>query len=273
MTMKTKLVSLLVFAAASAAIAAPLMETTAVHTKPDESSPAITYLKAGTEPTPAANAVADTPAGWMAVELPGPIPGYVLSKDLSKGLEVKPGSAIRLSPNATSGVLVNADRGTRTTITGLHGKWTQLSVAGPLVGYIHVGGAGAYTPAIATAPATSAPTPVPYAGAETVPVAPTTAPGQPAMQSTAQDSATLPRQLTGKFVSTRSVLHPRRPYDWALVDNSGKRFAYLDVSKLLLTEQLEKYIDHFVVVFGAAKPVPDTTDIVIQVDTLQLLMR
>ena len=80
----------------------------------------------------------------------------------------------------------------------------------------------------------------------------------------------LPRQFAGRFVSTRRPLTPRRPYDYALNDEAGKRYAYVDVSKLLLTEQIEKYIDHNVVVFGAAKNVPDSKDIVIMVETLQL---
>ena len=82
--------------------------------------------------------------------------------------------------------------------------------------------------------------------------------------------STLARQFAGRIVSTRRALTPRRPYDYALNDEAGKRYAYLDISKLLLTEQIEKYIDHHVVVFGAAKPVPDTKDIVIQAETLQL---
>ena len=57
------------------------------------------------------------------------------------------------------------------------------------------------------------------------------------------------------------------PYDYALNDDAGKRYAYLDISKLLLTEQIEKYIDHTVVVFGAAKNVPGGKDIVIMVET------
>jgi hypothetical protein len=55
-----------------------------------------------------------------------------------------------------------------------------------------------------------------------------------------------------------------------LNDDSGTRYAYLDVSKLLLTEQIEKYIDHVVVVYGAAKSVPQHKDIVIEVESLQL---
>lgn len=80
----------------------------------------------------------------------------------------------------------------------------------------------------------------------------------------------MPRLLAGKFVSTRSPFKPRRPYDWALNDDAGKRYAYLDISKLLLTEQIESYIDHSVVVFGAAKPIAGTKDFVIEVESLQL---
>ena len=83
-------------------------------------------------------------------------------------------------------------------------------------------------------------------------------------------SSTLPRFFQGKFVSTRSAFKPRRPYNWALNDDAGVRYAYLDVSKLLLTEQIEKYIDHVVVVYGAGKSVPGTKDIVIEVESLQL---
>jgi hypothetical protein len=83
-------------------------------------------------------------------------------------------------------------------------------------------------------------------------------------------SSALPRQFAGKFVSTRRPLAPRRPYDYALNDDAGKRYAYLDISKLLLTEQIENYIDRKVVVFGAGKNSRDGKDIVIVVETLQL---
>jgi len=63
---------------------------------------------------------------------------------------------------------------------------------------------------------------------------------------------------------------PRRPYGYALTDGSGRRFAYLDVSKLLLTDQIEKYLNLNVVVFGTARNSTDTRDIVITIETLQL---
>lgn len=254
----------------AAASGAPLSETTAVHTKPDSASPTITYFKAGTEPTATADSLANTPAGWMAVQLPGPFEGYVPTKDLSKQLDVVPGTPIRLAPEEHAAVLALAERGDKTTITGLRGRWTQISLIKPLVGYIHVSGTPASAPIATTVPGAVEPEPA----AATAPVANTSnLAGQPAPQSSATDSARLPRQLTGKFVSTHTFLRPHPQYDWELVDNDGRRFAYLDISKLLLTDRMEKFIGHFVVVFGAATPTSDGKDIVIRVESLQLLLK
>jgi len=250
--------------------AAPLAATTAVHTKPDATSPAISFLKAGAEPVPAPNAPSTLPAGWMAIELPGPFEAYVENKDLTKGLDVKPGVNIRVAPKSDAGVLAVAEKDDKVTITGLRGKWTQLSLEKKLLGYVNVGSTApsptAAAPAAATPPAPMPPSPV-APGAHG-----STTAGQAAPMVNLGDGggSALPRQFAGRFVSTRRPLTPRRPYDYALNDEAGKRYAYLDISKLLLTEQIEKYIDHSVVVFGAAKNAPGGKDIVIMVETLQL---
>jgi hypothetical protein len=271
--MKTNLLPALLLTIAVRVLAAPLTETAAVHTKPDAQAPIVTYLKAGSEPIAAAEMLGSTPAGWMAVELPGPFEGYVENKDLTKSLDVKPGMPIRLQPKPDAGVLTVAGKDEKTTITGLHGKWTQVSLERKLVGYIRLGGAAGYVPSIATAPATAAPTPGALAPA---PVAPNaygaSGPGQAAPMVNLGDggAASLPRQFVGKFVSTRRPLTPRRPYDWALNDDAGKRYAYLDVSKLLLTEQIEKYVDHSIVVYGVMKTTNEGKDLLIVVESLQL---
>lgn len=253
--------------------AAPLPATSAVHTRPDPASPVITSLKAGTEPVPAASRLGTTPAGWMAVEIAGPFEGYVENKDLAKSLDVKPGASIRLAPKADAGVLAVAEKDDKATITGLRGKWTQISLEKKIIGYLHIGGTAGYRPPIATAPATAAPsssTPL-----SPPPVAPVAygvgGNGQPAATVSVGDpSSALPRQFAGRFVSTRRPFTPRRPYDYALNDDAGKRYAYLDTSKLRLTDQIEKYLDHAVVVFGAPKSVSGGRELVIQVETLQL---
>ncbi len=261
--------------APAALLAAPLTKTTAVHARPDVSAPAITVLEAGTEPLPAASALADTPAGWMAIELPGPFEGYVENKDLSKSLDVKPGASIRIAPKSDAGVLAVAEPGDKTAITGLRGRWTQISLEKPLIGYIQVGGAPGYVPPIATTPAGSssapaaAPTPAPGPGTAT-PGVYGAAPGQAVPMTSAGDTNALARQFAGHLVSTRRPLRPRRPYDYALNDEAGRPYAYLDLSRLLLTDQIEKYLDRPVVVFGVPKGMPGGREIVIQVESLQL---
>jgi len=263
--------TLVALALVGSSAAATLTATTAVHTKPDASSPAVSYLKAGADPISAPATIGSTPAGWLAMEMPGPFEGWVENKDFTKSLDVKPGASIRLAPKVDAGVLVVAEKDDKTTITGTRGKWTQISLEKKLVGYIHVGATAGSTPPLATAPAPSAPAPM-----TPPPVSPgvygVATAGQPSAMVNLGDggSSTLPRQFAGRFVSTRRPFTPRRPYDYALNDDAGKRYAYLDISRLLLTEQIEKYVDHPVVVFGAAKNAPGTKDIVIVVETLQL---
>lgn len=272
--MKTKLLALAaLLAATSSALAAPLTATTAVHTKPDDRSPTITVLKAGTEPVTAQAPI--VPSGWMAVELPGPHTAYVQNRDLAKSLDVTPGASLYLAPRADAGVLAIADKNDKTAIDGVQGKWSRISLDKKLVGYIRVGAPAPALPPIANAPAVAAPAKTASTPMSS-PVPPiahgVTTAGQAAPMMNLGDGAagSLPRLFQGRFVSTRRALAPRRPYDWALNDDAGKRYAYLDISKLLQTEQIEKYADHMVVVYGAAKASPDGKDFLIQVESLQL---
>ena len=264
--------SLALLASMAPTVAAPLSSTTAAHAQPNTSSPVITLLNAGTAPKIAPHAASTTPAGWLAVELSGPFEGYVLNKDIEKDLAVRPGASIHLSPKPDTPAFTTMAESDKAEITGLLGKWTQIRLEKTLVGYVQLDRTVAPSPAPApaarqsavSAPMSPAPVSATAYGAGT--------PGKAAPQVSLNDSSgpSLPRLLAGKFVSTRSPFRPRRPYDWALNDDAGKRYAYLDVSKLLLTEQIESYVDHMVVVYGAAKPVPDSKDFVIEVESLQL---
>jgi hypothetical protein len=134
-----------------------------------------------------------------------------------------------------------------------------------VVGYIYLPGA-----------ATSAP--APSQSASSTPPAPASAaiavdgPGRPAPKSMSQGdtgSSALPRLFKGQLVASRKLIG-RAPFEFQLNDDGGERYAYLDTSKLLLTEQIDKYIDRTVVVYGTARPVPNSKDIVIQIESLQL---
>ena len=266
--MKTSLAALLVSALTAIATgrAAPLTVTTAVHAKPDATLPAISYLKAGTDPTPAIGLSTALPPGWIAVELKGPFEGFVENKDLAKSLDVKPGAPIRLAPKADAAVLALAEESDRTTITGIRGKWTQISLDRKIIGYAFVGSAPATSFSVPAAPAPTAPPPV------TPGVYGVTSAGQPAPTVSLGDGGIngLPRQYTGRFVSTRRPFTPRRPYDHALNDEAGKRYAYVDVSRLQQPEQIEKYLNLNVIVFGTAAATADGRDIVVRIESIQL---
>lgn len=248
---------------ASPLVAAPLTKPTAVHTRPDVSSPAVTVFSAGTEPTPATGDTLPVPGGWLAVELKGPHQVYLHGRDLTKNLDVKPGAEFRTQPKADAPVLTAFEPGDNATITGLSGRWTQFKLEKTVVGYIQI------SDTASAAPAPAAPQAVESAAA---PATPSVETARPAPRAVGDESAaSLPRLFKGQLVpSRRGLIGGRRPYDFQLNDDAGERYAYLDTSRLLLTEQIDKYVDRTVVVYGTARPVPNTKDIVIVVESLQL---
>ncbi len=274
--MKNNLRLLFALLTAASVGAAPLAKPTAVHSKPEASAYTIAVLKAGTEPTAASNPPFPAPAGWMAVELGGAHEVFVQNKDITKSLDVRAGATFRTAPQPDAPIFATMEKGDRTEITGYQGRWTRVRLEKKIVGYIQADSGPVTAPIAGTSPATggaaqgkaAAGAPPPPAPAPAAPAA-YTGGGRP-IQLGDGGAAELPRLFQGKFVSTRRPLMPRRPYDWQLSDSAGGRYAYLDVSKLLLTEKIEKYIDHTVVIYGTAKPVPNSKDIVIEVDSLQL---
>lgn len=248
--------------AAVALRAAPLAENTPVFTGPDAASTAIASVKAGTEPivAPGVNA----PAGWTAILLAGPHEVYAANKDVTKSLDVRAGAPYLTEPKADAPVLALAEKGDPIEIIDYRGKWTKFRLTKAVTGYIKTP-VKAAPPAIARTPQMpTAPAPIP-------------APAQPSVTTSGKaaplgdgGSSALPRLFQGKFASTYSPFRPRRPYDFQLNDEAGARYAYVDVSKLLATEQLNKYLDRTVVVYGTAKAVPGSKDMVVEAESLQL---
>jgi hypothetical protein len=268
--------------AASSLSAAPLSKTTAVHAQPNASSPTIAVLDAGTEPVQASGTTLQPPAGWTAVELAGPHEVYVQNKDILKSLDVKPGSNLYTAPKADAPILTTMVKGDSAEISGLHGRWTQIHLQKKVIGYI--GEDGVASPIVttaatrtvstsaapaginATSPVSSSPVQI-YSGPVQAAPAPTTAGGPVATLNPAA-AAALPRMFEGTFVPAKRFL-AYKPYEYQLNDRSGQRYAFLDVSSLTKAEPLERYLDRTVTVYGSAKAIEDTKDIVIVVDSIQ----
>jgi hypothetical protein len=251
----------------SCLLGAPLSSPTAVQTQPNPASPVIAILAAGTEqPAPSQKATA-VPDGWIGVDLQGPFTGYVRNRDLDKQLEVKAGSSIYIGPKEDSGVLAVVEKGDKADITGLHGGWTQVSLVKTITGYIAANpSAQAPSAAPLTAPAAA---PAAAAPASTFATAPGSAVS--AAPAAPQGTKAAPAQIfEGKLTSSESFLYPHRPFKWQLSDASGNRIAYVNLEGLLLTDQVDAYTDHQVVVLGTVRPVKETRDLVIDVEAFHL---
>jgi len=255
--------------------ATPLTEATPVYAKADAASPVLTTLKAGTEPAFTVDG-SNVPAGWSAVILAGPHEVYAANKDVTKALDVRAGSPYLTEPKAGASVFTLAEKGDQTEITDYRGKWTKFRLSKPVTGFIK-GSPKPAAPVVAMAPVTSAASTLSTA---TIKDSSTPATGAVPPQAVVNigraapmgdgGSSVLPRLFQGKFASTHNPLRPRRPYEFQLTDDAGARYAYVDVSKLLATEQLNKYVDRTVVVYGTARSVPGSTEMVVVAESLQL---
>ena len=273
---KSKSLSLLLATVALTAgrlTADPLTAPVSVHLRPEIGSPVIGDLTAGTEPSLLPIAA---PPGWQAVALAGPHDVFVRGSDLLKDLSVKPGSSYcRLTTGKdgkiTETVVGIAVKGDDSELTGPQGRYLAIHLKTPLTGFIAVTPKPAPIPVapVATA-APMAPAAPPVATAPAPKPAPVVAIPAAPLPIKAGSAGDLPRLFQGVLASTRSPFHPRRPYDYQLNDANGVRYAYVDTSRLPPLDSVEASLGRTVVVYGEARAVPDSTDMVITAENLRI---
>jgi hypothetical protein len=255
MNLRSFLPGLALLSLCPALCAQPLSRDATVYARPDPAAAVVKVLPSGTVPTPAFAPVEPAPEGWMAVEVPGPHEVYVENKHVGKNLDVKPGSGLRLRPDASAPVVAIMEAGDKTDLAGLAGPrrdWSQYRLEKPIVGYIKLSSAAATLPGAPVAAAVTAVPSGPAVGGEI-------------------GRAPMPRFFEGRFTATENFLTYRHPYQFQLLDSAGNRFAYLDVSRLLLTDEPSKYVDHTVVIYGTARTINEKgTKRVIEVESLHL---
>lgn len=235
----------------SALLAEPLTRDASVYARPEPSATVLGVLATGTEPQPALNPAEPAPFGWMAVEVAGTHELFVDNKDVGKNLDVKPGSFFYLRPDRRAPVVATMQAGDKAELANLHGNFTSYKLEKPITGYIKL--SSNLGP---TGPAAPARTPVILAG--------------PAATGEV-GRASLPRFFEGRFAATQNFITYRHPYNFQLLDPTGNRFAYLDVSRLLLTDKIELYQDRIVIIYGTARTINEQgTKRVIEVESLHL---
>ncbi len=241
----------LFLAATTVVCAAPLGRDASVYARPEPSASLIKVLPAGTVPVPATAPSEPAPAGWLAVELSGPHELYVDNKDVGKNFDVKPGSFFFLRADPRAPVVATMQPGDQAELLNLAGDFTSFKVEKPIVGYIKLGGAAVGSmPVAPTRPA--------------VIVAGPAASGE-------IGRALMPRFYEGRFAATQNFIAYKHPYNFQLIDSTGNRFAYLDISRLLLTDKVDLFLDRVVVIYGTARTLnQEGTKRVIEVESLHL---
>jgi hypothetical protein len=236
--------------ATAALRAEPLTRDASVYARPEPSATVLKVLPAGTDPVPAIAPAEPAPAGWLAVEVPGPRELFVNNGDVAKNLDVKPGSFFYLRPDRRAPVVATMQPGDKAELANLAGDFTSYLVEKPIVGYIKLSGG------VATVPGVPARTPVILSG--------------PAATGEIGRAA-MPRFYEGRFAATQNFLAYKHPYNFQLIDSTGNRFAYLDISRLLLTDKVDLFLDRVVIVYGTARTLnQDGTKRVIEVESLHL---
>jgi uncharacterized protein YgiM (DUF1202 family) len=255
--MKTKLI-LLALAFAASLSADTLKTDTAVFAQTDPKSPVLTRLKAGSTVI----VVGEAPAGWRRVEVNGPFEAYAQSRDITKGLEVREGGNIYAAPRKDAQLLAVAAAGDKSEVVGLAGgDWVQVRLEKKLQGFIAVGEA-ANISAEATKPmvaVTAAPAPAGSSTALGRPVAPSA------------NTADTPRLFAGTLVlARRAIINPNPPYDYQVTDATGRRFAYVDTRRLLLTDKIENFLDRDITITGTVRNTVDGKDLVIAAESMAI---
>ncbi len=256
--MKTKLSFLaLAFAWSGLALVADtLTADTAVFQQADASSPVISQLKRGAP----VETVGDAPAGWRRVAVTGTFEAFVHSRDISKSLEVREGASMLTAPSKTAPQLSVAQKDDVTEITGLRGDYCQIKVTKRLEGFIAL-------PSMANRPADSTPA-IALTMPITAPVATSASVGRAVPSGNMAD---LPRLFSGTLViARRPLLNPNPPYEYQLTDLSGRRFAYVDPKRLILTNRMESYVDKIVTITGTVRNTVDGKDLVVVAEAIQV---
>lgn len=248
--------------------AATLEAPLPAYASPDAAAPVLGTAQTGTR-----IAAGTAPSGWAAVELAGPHTVYVTDKDTLKNFEVRPGAAYYAQPKANAPVIGLAGDKDPAEFADVAGKFNKFSLNRPIIAYVRV----PVTPVAPVAAAKPAPAPAAPAASlpplmddlqgtlpQNIPANRPVAPGQ----GLEAGEPRLARSFFGVVASSRNPLRPRRPWDYQINDDGGARIAYLDISKLLLTEQIDAFIGRPVAILGTAETIG--SDLVIHVESLKL---
>jgi hypothetical protein len=208
-----------------------------------------------------------------------PITAWVETAALGAGNVLAVGTPLREAADA-AGTVIRASRAGDTIVPlRVEGSWTQVRVLPADSGRRPAASLAAPAPVVATAqppapePVQNVVTPAPVAVAPApAPVAAPTAPTAPAASAPVllPEDYQAVRTFTGSLEAVTGFIWTTPPSRYELVDKDGYRLAFLDVSKLMKTVDLQSTLGRQVQVSGTVKGVRRGRDMLMSVDTLVL---
>ncbi len=257
----------------SALLAIPIVvhcETIYLHLEPDANSDVVAELDSSDERFESAESVFDAAKlaeGWNWFEYEGSFRGFVENREVGKDLEVSIGALVHLRPSSNSPILATIEEGDPAKVIWA-GDWVQIDFTKAVPVYFrYAGGAKSEIPKLANGATVANSTEnddqssYPLGSNSAVPAG--SASEGPAVTD-------LFRHFDGILQSTRKRVTSDELYQWKLVDPAGKRIAYLDTSKLLISSSLREYEGQNVVIYGETQSAKNTKIVVVIAKTLRL---
>jgi hypothetical protein len=249
-----------------AARSATLTFDATLHLKADDKAAVVATLPAGTAVAPLvreelqAEGIGELPAGWIAVRFPGPTFGFVLDSEIRKDLTAKPGAIVRVSPSPDTEILTMVGEQDAVDLVEPAGAWAKVVVRRELLLFLNPVPPESRSQAV----------PEPLLTPEQIDAAAGKTPPKPAPVVVPSPADATPRLFQGYLMRTRRVLWTGPKLDYQLVDENNRRIALLDLSSLLVTEDLGSFEGRLVNVFGTGASLPEVSGVVIKVENLRL---
>jgi hypothetical protein len=194
-----------------------------------------------------------------------PVTAWIEASQLGADGQITPGAALRDSGDAAAAVVGSYKSGDAFAIQRIQGDWVQIRVYAP----------GTQPPApVAVAPVVAAPAPVAPIQEAPVAVAPTapsasvvTSPSAPVLLP---DDFVPVRTFSGTLERTRGFIWTTPPSKFELIDKDGYRVAFLNLSTLMKTVDIERAVGRPVQVSGTVVAIRRGKDVLMTVESLVL---
>lgn len=239
-----------------------------VHLRPSADSPIIgnlpkeAFVMAPAEPVSMSDSA--KAEGWEPISFLDNLRGFVKRSDVTKDLMVSPGAAVYATAEDSPNIITRAHQNDVFEVERLAGDWVEVSFRKPVIAFVPPVRNGSVTTGESSEPAPSI-----------LEEAPATAQPEAARRSTPVTSrAAIPtdgilRAYEGRLSQPRTFFGRTPVHPFQIVDSSGNRIAYLDLSRLLITTPLDHFLGREFYFYGRAEPIEGRRDFVIRVEQMR----